>query len=206
MTRLERLDHDAFIWVVEHRIGVLDPVFVVLSVVGYAGLLWIALAPLVALHARLPVLRTTLLTAACVWTADLLALALKIAVGRPRPVTVIPEADPLLTRTVGDALPSGHAATSFAGAVLLGLVAPRAAPYLLALAIAVAYSRIYVGVHYPGDVLAGAVLGAAVGAAFGLTSRRLLSADLRESAAHRLQGRSRCRSHGPRAGTPPGSR
>ncbi len=180
--------------------------FVALSIAGYAGLLWIALAPVVAIGARLRVLQTALLTAACVWTADLLAFALKAAVARPRPVSSVPEADPLLSRSVGSSFPSGHAATSFAGALFLCLVAPRAVPYLLALAAAVAYSRIYVGVHYPGDVLAGAALGAAVGAAYGLTSRRLLSAVPRESAGPPLQGRSRCRSPDPRAGNRPGSR
>ena len=74
----------------------------------------------------------------------------------------------------GYSLPSGHAATAFAGAVALSYLWRRAAPLFFLLAAAIAYSRVYVGVHYPGDVLLGAAIGAAVGAAwvYGLTSPR----------------------------------
>jgi undecaprenyl-diphosphatase len=144
-----------------------------LSVVGYAGLVWIALAPLVAGLARRNAIFATAVTAACVWSADLIALGLKAATGRPRPFETIPEADPLIGATVGQSMPSGHAATSFAGAVALTYFLPRSAPYLFLLAVAIACSRIYVGVHYPSDVVAGAALGAAVGLA-GVGLLRLL--------------------------------
>lgn len=61
--------------------------------------------------------------------------------------------------------PSGHAATAFAAAVAVGLVHPRLRRPLLALAVLVALSRVYLGVHYVLDVLAGAALGAGVGVA-----------------------------------------
>jgi undecaprenyl-diphosphatase len=142
-------------------------------VVGFAGLVWIALAPLVAYLAKRNVLFATALTATCVWSADLIALGLKAATDRARPLETIPQADPLLGATVGQSMPSGHAATSFAGAVILSYLRPRSAPYLFLLAAAIAFSRVYVGVHYPSDVVAGAVLGAVVGLA-GLGLLRLL--------------------------------
>jgi undecaprenyl-diphosphatase len=144
---------------------------VALSVAGYAGLLWIALAVAVARCQRLAVLRFAAATGIAVWSADLLSLAIKAAVGRPRPFEAIPEADPLLGGVVGSSFPSGHAATSFAGAVFLAFAMPRVALALFALATAVGYSRVYVGVHYPADVLAGAILGAAVGTAVGVWLR-----------------------------------
>ena len=159
------MDRAVFVWVVEHRAGPLDPVFVGLGVVGYAGLLWLALAALVVLRAGRPPFRTLAAAAIAVWGADLATLAIKAAVGRPRPFETVPEADPLLAGTVGSSFPSGHAATSFAGAVILSYLVPRAAPALLALAFAVAFSRVYVGVHYPADVLAGAALGCVAGLA-----------------------------------------
>lgn len=141
--------------------------------VGFAGLVWVALAPFVAYLAKRNGLFATALTALCVWSADLLALGLKAATGRPRPFETIPQADPLIGATVGQSMPSGHAATSFAGAVLLSYLLPRSAPYMFLLAAAIAFSRIYVGVHYPSDVVAGAALGAAVGLA-GVGLLRLL--------------------------------
>jgi undecaprenyl-diphosphatase len=114
------------------------------------------------------------LTAASVWSADLISLGIKSAADRPRPFETIPQADPLIGATVGQSMPSGHAATSFAGAVVLAYLLPRAAPYVFLLAVAIAFSRIYVGVHYLSDVLAGAALGAAVGlAALWLVRARL---------------------------------
>ena len=62
-----------------------------------------------------------------------------------------------------DAFPSGHAALAFAGAVVLTRVLPAGRIVWWVLAAATAYSRVYLGVHYPLDVLAGAVVGAASG-------------------------------------------
>ena len=50
------------------------------TVAGYGGLVWIALAPPLALWAKIPWFRTTMVTAGCVWTSDLLATGLKAAV------------------------------------------------------------------------------------------------------------------------------
>ena len=170
---LTELDRDVFTWVVEHRVQPFDWLFVALSAAGQASLLWIGLAPLLALWARKPLLFTTLVTAATVWTADLLTSLLKLAVDRERPYEIIPAADPLLRWDVAGSFPSGHAATSVAGAVILTYLIGRGGVWLGLLAAAVAFSRVYVGVHYPGDVLAGAVLGAAVGLAAIVLVRRL---------------------------------
>jgi undecaprenyl-diphosphatase len=57
--------------------------------------------------------------------------------------------------------PSGHSASAFAFATGVGSVLPREAVPLRALAALVAYSRVHTGVHYPGDVLVGSLLGTA---------------------------------------------
>jgi undecaprenyl-diphosphatase len=147
---------------VEHRVGWLDPIFVAFSVIGYAGLVWIAAAPLVSVRGKRYMFFGLGLTAACVWSADLIALGIKVASDRPRPFEAMPGVDTLVGATLGTSMPSGHAATSFAGAVILTYLLPRAAPYAFLLAVAIAFSRIYVGVHYPSDVLAGAALGALI--------------------------------------------
>ena len=79
--------------------------------------------------------------------------------------------------------PSGHAATSFAAATVLTLYLPRWAPLWILLAVAIGFSRVYVGVHYPLDVVGGAVLGVLVA-----TSLRLLVAALQRSRAASRSG------------------
>jgi undecaprenyl-diphosphatase len=59
-------------------------------------------------------------------------------------------------------LPSGHSASAFAFATAVGQVLPYGAAPLRALAATVAYSRVHTGVHYPGDVILGALLGATI--------------------------------------------
>ncbi len=84
--------------------------------------------------------------------------AIKFIVRRRRPeLDGLPPLTPVVTRL---SFPSAHATTSFAGARAYARLAPAWALYAAAAAFAV--SRPYLGVHYPSDVLAGAVLGTAV--------------------------------------------
>jgi membrane-associated phospholipid phosphatase len=60
--------------------------------------------------------------------------------------------------------PSGHAASAFAFAYAIGRHLPALAVPIRLLAVAVAYSRVHTGVHYPGDVVVGSIVGAGTGA------------------------------------------
>jgi len=74
----------------------------------------------------------------------------------------------LRTRLPGTyGFPSNHACNTFAGATVLGMAEPPVFWPAMAVAALVAYSRVYVGVHFPADVLAGALLGLLVGGAVG---------------------------------------
>ncbi|HET8607862.1 MAG TPA: phosphatase PAP2 family protein [Gaiellaceae bacterium] len=173
-------DHGAERWIVEHRVDALDDVFVWLSRIGQTGAVWIAIALVLALLRRRPAI---LWTIPLVWAADLVAYGIKVAVGRPRPHL----GHALLAVPYDGSFPSGHTTTSFAGATLLAWFAPRLAPGLYLLAAAIGFSRLYVGVHWPYDVLAGAALGTLLGLA-AVTSLRMRARSRRRSRAGRRRG------------------
>jgi undecaprenyl-diphosphatase len=87
------------------------------------------------------------------------AAVVSAVVDRPRPFVNHPQIHPFLAHAPDPGFPSDHATAAFAiAAVLLLRIGGRAVPVLIA-AIALAASRVLVGVHYPGDVLAGALIG-----------------------------------------------
>jgi undecaprenyl-diphosphatase len=126
-----------------------------LTKIGTHGLVWLALGLALSVVRRraLPFV----LVALAVLASDGLAGLVKAAVGENRPT----EPDPLVTIPHSHSFPSGHTATAFAGAMMLSYLVPRAAPAFFTLAAAIAYSRLYVGVHFPLDVVGGAVIGVA---------------------------------------------
>lgn len=110
---------------------------------------------------RRPWLLVSLLAAD--FAADGLSLALRQWIGRDRPPLVYPEPKPLVSVPHSGAFPSGHASTAFACATVLAWAFPRLRVPAFVLAAAIAWSRVYVGVHWPLDVLGGALLGALTG-------------------------------------------
>ena len=127
------------------------------SALGEHGLLWQALAGAGALldRRRRPLYLRTMRTVLAAYAAN---QAVKLVVDRPRPRL---EGLPPLAATLSDrSYPSAHAATSFAAARTMSRELPAAPLYALALGMAL--SRPYLGVHYPSDTAAGAALGEAV--------------------------------------------
>jgi len=167
-TRLER-------WVVHHRTPWLDDFFVALSHIGSSGLVWLLIAALAAFHWRRGSIFLWVLAADVI--ADVTSYWLRVAVGRDRPAVRFPEPHALVHVPNSPSLPSGHSATSFACAAMLAWLTPLPKVPLFALATLIAFSRVYNGVHYPLDVIAGAALGLAVA-----TALRLLAGARRRSA------------------------
>lgn len=154
------IDRHGFQWVIDHRVSALDPFFVGLTYIGTAGIVWIALSLLLAWRTQRNVLPVGVLVAVCVWGADVATSAVKAFVARPRPYISLHHVHVLTSRPTSSSFPSGHATTAFAGAVVLSYLWPRAALAFTALATAIAFSRIYVGVHYPFDVISAGAVGA----------------------------------------------
>ncbi|RMD94039.1 MAG: phosphatase PAP2 family protein [Calditrichaeota bacterium] len=84
---------------------------------------------------------------------------LKPLIGRIRPCYSLPDVRLLIPCGGQLAFPSGHATNSFAASLILSYFYPRFAVFLFLIASLVSFSRIYVGVHYPLDVVAGIILG-----------------------------------------------
>ncbi|MGI8608775.1 MAG: phosphatase PAP2 family protein [Candidatus Dormibacteria bacterium] len=93
---------------------------------------------------------------------------------RQRPWAVMEEDIVIGKRTTDSSFPSGHTAGSFAAALAMSHCYPRYRPMLLGIAAAVGFSRIYLGHHYPSDVLGGVAIGSAVGLASGEISDALV--------------------------------
>ncbi len=97
--------------------------------------------------------------------AVLVSFALRDWIGRRRPPLVYPEPKPLVHVPHSGSFPSGHASVAFACATVLAWKVPRLAFPAFVLAGAIAWSRVYVGVHWPLDVFGGAALGILVATA-----------------------------------------
>ncbi len=100
---------------------------------------------------------------------------IKNLVHRPRPFLTIKGAVPLMTPH-GFSFPSGHSTLAMAMAVVLAFHFPRARIALLILVILIGFSRVYFGVHYLSDVLAGFVLGGILGWLCIIMERAIISA------------------------------
>jgi undecaprenyl-diphosphatase len=100
-----------------------------------------------------------LLVAATSITTSLLNALFKYAVQRDRPPTIILDPKPLMEVPTTSSFPSGHTSTSFACAYVISRLAPRLTIPVFVLAALIGFSRVYVGVHYPLDVIAGAIFG-----------------------------------------------
>ena len=155
---LREWDALARAWVVVHRHPALDGVMWTLSAVGRGSMIWLFVDALIAWrHARW---RDFAALALAVLLATIVAdYALKPAFDRVRPFVASPAVLVIGGRPHDASFPSGHAANAFASALILSTTVPRGRIVWWPVAAAIAYSRIYLGVHYPLDVIGGAFVG-----------------------------------------------
>ena len=124
------------------------------SALGEHGGVWIA-GGIVAALVDAPRRRRWLRAVALVAASYGISTSIKLVVRRRRPD--LPDLPPLMATPTQLSFPSSHAVTSFAAARAFGV------PLLWGAAVPMALSRLYLGVHYPSDVAAGAALGTFLG-------------------------------------------
>ncbi len=150
-----KLHHPALDGVMQFLSGniLFAPILVILGI----GLLWKG-----GLRARIMILMLAIILPlgdGCITNT------LKHAIGRERPFQGLTDARVVGGKTDGRSMPSAHAATWFAATLIAAVYYRKSWRFMLPLACAVAYSRLYVGAHYPADVLVGAIVGSGYAAA-----------------------------------------
>ena len=157
------LDKDRQLFVLLHtrlRRSWIDPIMIWFTRAGTKGAVWLAVAAFLFLTSGTRGRWIALLSVASLLAAEgLINLILKPLARRNRPYTHDGLAALLVPMPGAHSWPSAHAGSSMAAAVVLAVGYPWWGILFLGTALAIGYSRVYVGVHYPLDVLGGMVLG-----------------------------------------------
>ena len=156
MMTLQQIDMNILLWIQEHlRIDALTPFWKVITFLGNGGWFWLVAAGVLLIPKKTR--RTGIMALLSIAIGFLITnVLLKNIVARPRPFDAYTEIIPLITRPTDFSFPSGHTCASFACALAFFRMLPKkyGVPAVI-LAGMVAFSRLYLGVHYPGDVLGG---------------------------------------------------
>lgn len=160
MDTLIKLDGDCLLWIQENlRQDFLDPFWTWITSLGDKGWVWLTLSLLLILFPKTRKAGVMALSAMAL-CALVTNICLKNLIARPRPYTQIPDLTALIPAQTDWSFPSGHTTASFASAGIYLQTLPRKyGAAALILAALIAFSRLYVGVHYPTDVLAGMLIG-----------------------------------------------
>lgn len=155
------MDLSLFHFINQSHTPAADDVMLLASAVGRAGFVWFVAAAIAAVFPARRMAAWRLLLAV---SLTYLAVdgALKPLVHRDRPFVVLEDTRLIDQRPLTSSFPSGHAASAMAGALAASRLLPEVRFVWWALAALIAVSRVYVGAHWPSDVLAGALLGIAV--------------------------------------------
>lgn len=164
MEAIQAFDISILYWIANHlRSDLLTPVMTFLTHLCDHGEIWLTLALLLLLRPDTRRCGLAMLLS-MVLGAILGNSILKNLIARPRPFITYPDLIPLV-QIGGYSCPSGHTLASFTASTAIFCFYRKTGIAALLLATLIGFTRLYVGVHYPTDVLFGAVLGLLLGAA-----------------------------------------
>lgn len=161
LRQLVEWDTAARAWLTAYHHPAVDVVMVTLSIIGRGSSVWIATTLALVLLGRVRWRASIQVFAAIALAIVMTDLVVKPLVARTRPFEAAVAVRVIDRRPLTYSFPSGHAAGSFAAATSLAQVWSPGRVVFWGLAALIAFSRVYVGVHYPLDVLCGALLGLA---------------------------------------------
>lgn len=153
-------DSNILLFIQEHmQNSILTPIFIFFTNLGNAGIIWILLSVLLLCFKKT---RKIGCIGICALVLSFLVnnVVLKNLVARSRPFDTIKALTPLIPKPTDFSFPSGHTASSFSVACVFYRKLPKkfGIPALI-LAVLISFSRLYVGVHYPSDVVVGMISG-----------------------------------------------
>lgn len=144
------------------RTAWLDRLMIIITKSGNGGLIWIFVSLylyiFMKMHSKAIVLLCVI--ASCAFIANFI---IKGIFTKDRPCDLDDTVDLLIRRPLGSSLPSGHSASSFASVVVIFYINPWWGAAALVWASLIAFSRIYLYVHFPSDVLFGIISGTVIG-------------------------------------------
>ncbi|MDD3223144.1 MAG: phosphatase PAP2 family protein [Clostridium sp.] len=135
-----------------------DKIMIMSTDLGNMAIAWVVIAIALIISKRYRKVGVMVL-AALLLSTILGEVILKNLVKRPRPCFYIPQVDMIIKKPTSYSFPSGHAMSSFAAAGVISKYLKKYAVVFYVLALVIAFSRLYLYVHYPTDVIVGIILG-----------------------------------------------
>lgn len=155
-TFIQNFDTSIMYKVQELRTPILNSIFIFFTKLGDAGFLFILLGILFLLIKKFRKIGFLILLAELINLV--IVSVLKDVIQRPRPFNTLANLHPLVSAG-SYSFPSGHASSAFVCAVIIAYYFKKLAIPAYLIAILIAFSRVYVGVHYPSDIIVGALIG-----------------------------------------------
>lgn len=164
LKRIKKWDEDVILWISKNSNNFLDKFMVLITRLGDGGLIWVLVAISFLITKSYKSVSLKILLSLCLTTL-VGEVSIKRIVGRLRPSQVISKEDLLIKKPTSYSFPSGHTASSFGVAIILSEEFPYLSVLFFFLACLIGISRVYLKVHYPTDVIFGAIVGTICGTA-----------------------------------------